>query len=109
MDGEIDEADELAAVAALQDVKLGQLDAGAAGMVSVVAGRDILDARDDTVGHDGEGFATQTDDDRTENIIANEAQLTAGRNIGQGKDEGVSNPLDISDDTLAATSANSSI
>jgi len=83
------------------DVTLGLLDAGA-GMVAVYAQGDILDARNDTVGHDVTGLATQTGLSRTENIIASSALLGANGMIGVS-----GNPLDIDVGTIAASAGGS--
>jgi len=49
------------------------------------------------VGHDANGFATQTGAARTENVIASAARLEAGGTIGVA-----GNPLDTAVATLAA-------
>jgi len=85
--------------AANGDVALGLLNAGAGDVSVVSATASITDARADTVDHDAQGFATQTGDPRTVNIIASAARLQAGQDIGAA-----GNPLDTHVGTLAAAS-----
>ncbi|MDX9868720.1 MAG: hypothetical protein RBT78_12440 [Kiritimatiellia bacterium] len=100
--------------APMADVTLGLLDAGD-GMVQIIAGGSILDARADTVVHGAEGFAGQTGADRTENIIASAAQLDAGGDIGAAgtfEADGYTvvtpgNPLDLEVGTLAVSAGGS--
>jgi filamentous hemagglutinin family protein len=85
--------------------KAAPADTAAANTVILTAlDGDILDAQNDTVGHDAEGFATQTGDARVANILAENLLLDAAGNIGSG-----GNPLDLTVGTLAARSANGSI
>ncbi|MEX0331567.1 MAG: filamentous hemagglutinin N-terminal domain-containing protein [Puniceicoccaceae bacterium] len=79
------------------DVTVGVVDAGTAD-ISVTAGGNILDAQADTVGVDGDGFATNSD--RTVNLVASDLRLDAAGGIGEA-----GNPVDTSVDTLAASAA----
>jgi hypothetical protein len=86
-----------AAESAGQDVVLGLLDANN-GAVSVVAANAIRDAGQDRVGHDEEGWATQMQNARTENIRGNQVRLEAGGDVGMA-----GNPIDVAAGMLAAT------
>ncbi len=90
------------------DVTVGVLDA-VTGTVGVTATTgNILDGQVDSVGFvaNTPGFATTVNGPRVVNIIANAANLVAGVHIGQGLP--ISNPLDTSVNTLAASSGGSS-
>jgi hypothetical protein len=82
------------------DVTVGVLDAGTAD-ISVTAGGSVLDAHADTVGVDGDGFATNAG--RTVNLVASDLRLEAGADIGSAGD-----PLDTSVDTVATTAGTGS-
>jgi hypothetical protein len=84
-----------------EDVTVGQLNAGS-GVVAITAGGDIVDGQADTVGVDGNGFATVIGA-RTVNVIGSEARLEAGGAIGQA-----GNPLDLSVATLGSSSGGDS-
>ena len=79
--------------------------AGAAADVILDAGTGaICDQQNDTVGHNADGFATQTGDARAVNIVADQLKMTADDDIGVA-----GNPLDTTVKTLAANSANGSV
>ncbi|MEM6691509.1 MAG: hypothetical protein AAF664_18925, partial [Planctomycetota bacterium] len=79
-----------------QDVTIGLLGAGS-GDVVIRAGQSIIDAQDDMIGSNSNGFATFSE--RFVNIIADEASLIAGTgSIGVAGD-----PLDLTVNTLATS------
>ena len=80
---------------ASQGIEVSQLVAGT-GEVGLVAGESIVDAQNDTVSVDANGFSLPDGDPRVVNVQASGLLLQAGGSIGTA-----GNPLDTNVGTLA--------